>query len=806
MSTAGTGGPGSGGVRRAPAAALASVTLASVAVLGGVGVPAKASPAGLPSGTITTVAGGAGGPALATLVPFYSPYTCGTVQYDRGHLYIGDQGGAVRAVSTRTDWLTTPAGVGQNGYSGDGGPASRAQLGVPCAAAIDYAGNLVIADKGNGRVRVVAATTGTFYGRHLIRGNIYTVMNGGAVCKVAAGSGSFCPVDVIADNSGNILVSNEGTEDPRSPSVTQIIVIAARSGTFYGRKMLAGKHYLLADGAGAQLAVDHAGNILAARGSRVTVLAERSGRFYGQAMRPGHVYVVAGTGTIGSSGDGGPARKAKLSNATGVAIDPSGNVVIGDSNANHVRVVAVATGTFYGRNMTAGDIYQIAGVRNGLTGNGVPAARAKVSSPHSITIDGSGNVVLCDAGSVARVIAVRTGTFYGKHMKAGDIYTVAGNRRGTPYAAEGGPATSAQGASGGIAIDRAGNLLIAAGRLRVVAGTTGTFYGKPMTAAHIYTIAGGGTGGLGDGGPAASARLGAADVAVDGAGNLVVTDRGNQRIRVVAAHSGMFYGRSMTAGDIYTVAGDGTAGFAGDGGPATSAELSDPQGVAVDQAGNLVLVDVGNSRVRVVAAATGTFYGQAMTAGRIYTVAGNGTCAFAGDGGPATSAELCFVNPDAVAIDASGNLVVADPENSRVRVVAASTGTFYGQFMTAGDIYTVAGNGATGSSGNGGPATSAELHYPEGVASDSHGNLIIGDSASEQVRVVAASTGTFYGVAMTAGDIYAVAGNGHFGLTGDDGPAVSAELANPAWVTVDGAGNLLFDDDSNGRIRKIAGH
>ena len=267
-------------------------------------------------------------------------------------------------------------------------------------------------------------------------------------------------------------------------------------------------------------------------------------------------------------------------------------------------------------------------------------------------------------------------------------------------------------------------------------------------------------------------------MAVDGAGNLVIADTDNDRVRVVAASTGTFYGQAMTAGDIYTVAGDGKAGFSGDGGPATSAELDYPDGVAVDGAGNLVIADTGNNRVRVVAASTGTFYGQAMTAGDIYTVAGDGTAGFSGDGGPATSAELN--DPAGVAVDGAGNLVIADTSNNRVRVVAASTGTFYGQAMTAGDIYTVAGDGTGGFSGDGGPATSAELDSPYGVAVDGAGNLVIADTDNNRVRVVAASTGTFYGQAMTAGDIYTVAGDGTSGFSGDGGPATSAELAYPA--------------------------
>jgi hypothetical protein len=223
-------------------------------------------------------------------------------------------------------------------------------------------------------------------------------------------------------------------------------------------------------------------------------------------------------------------------------------------------------------------------------------------------------------------------------------------------------------------------------------------------------------------------------VAVDGAGNLVIADTSNQRIRVVAARTGTFYGQAMTVRHIYTVAGNGTFGFSGDGGPATAAELRIPQGVVVDGAGNLVITDSANNRIRVVAASTGTFYGQAMTAGDIYTVAGNGTFGFSGDGGPATATELG--SPAQTVVDGAGNLVIADSGTDRVRVVAASAGTFYGQAMTAGDIYTVAGNGTFGFSGDGGPALSAELNRPQGVAVDAAGGLLVVDMGSNRIREV----------------------------------------------------------------------
>jgi sugar lactone lactonase YvrE len=286
---------------------------------------------------------------------------------------------------------------------------------------------------------------------------------------------------------------------------------------------------------------------------------------------------------------------------------------------------------------------------------------------------------------------------------------------------------------------------------------------------------------------------------VDAAGNLLIADLGNFRVRVVAARTGTFYGQPMTAGDIYTVAGDGAIGFSGDGGPATSAELGGQGSVAVDAAGNLLIADTENDRIRVVAARTGTFYGQPMTAQDIYTIAGGGG---GGDGGPATKAALNF--PRGVATDAARNLLIADTEDNRIRVVAARTGTFYGQPMTAGDIYTVAGTGTQGFSGDGGPATSAELNFPQGVAVDAAGNLVVADTGNNRVRVVAARTGTFYAQAMTAGNIYTIAGNGRHGFSGDGGPATKAELG-PSGVAVDAAGNLLIADTGNQRIRMETG-
>jgi hypothetical protein len=709
------------------------------------------------------VAGGVGGPAKATTVAV-SP---AAVAYGAGSLYIAD-GGSVRKVNPATGQLTTPAGTGAQMPLGDGGLATEAALVGPAGVAVDRSGNLLVADPnyiGNpgpsiDRVRVVAASTGTFYGRAMAAGDIYTIAGNGK----PGFSGDGGPA---------------GSAKLNGPSA---------------------------------VAVDGAGNLVIAdtNNSRVRVVAAGTGTFYGRAMTAGDIYTVAGDGTGGFSGDGGPAASAELSGPSGVAVDAAGNVLIADNYNQRVRVVAASTGTFYGQAMTAGDIYTIAGDGTAaFSGDGGPATSAELSAPASVSLDHAGNVLIADTdNNRVRVVAASTGTFYGQAMIAGDIYTVAGN--GTyGFSGDAGPASSAELKNpAGAAVDAAGNLVIADtsnDRVRVVAASTSTFYGRAMTAGDIYTIAGNGHYGFsGDGRPATKAQLSVpGSVALDGAGNLLIADYNNSRVRVKAASTGTFYGRAMIAGDMYTVAGNGGWAFSGDGGPATKAKLRGPSGVAVDAAGDLLIADSNNQRVRVVAASTATFYGQAMTAGNIYTIAGNGKTGFSGDGGPATSAKLN--GPSAVAVDATGNVLIADSANNRVRVVAASTGTFYGQPMTAGNIYTIAGNGTAGFSGDGGPATSAELSAPASVSLDHAGNVLIADSANNRMRVVAASTGTFYGQAMTAGDIYTIAGNGKPGFSGDGGAAVKAELYDPASVAVDAAGNLFIADFANGRVREVAG-
>jgi sugar lactone lactonase YvrE len=212
-------------------------------------------------------------------------------------------------------------------------------------------------------------------------------------------------------------------------------------------------------------------------------------------------------------------------------------------------------------------------------------------------------------------------------------------------------------------------------------------------------------------------------------------------------------------GIITTVAGNGIASSSGDGGPATSASVAFPIGVAVDPQGNIFVTD-SSDVVRRVDAGTGI----------ITTVAGNGTSGFSGDGGPATSASLKF--PEAVAVDPQDDLFIADFPNQRIRRVDGTTGI----------ISTVAGNGTSGFSGDGGPAISAELFQPWGVALDAHGNLFIADEFNGRIRRVDAVTGI----------ITTVAGDGDIAHSGDGGQATSAGIGNPFGVAVDAQGNIFI--------------
>ncbi len=274
----------------------------------------------------------------------------------------------------------------------------------------------------------------------------------------------------------------------------------------------------------------------------------------------------------------------------------------------------------------------------------------------------------------------------------------------------------------------------------------------------LATTAGTGTPGYtGDGSASTAAQLARpSGIAYDAAGNLFLADANNHVIRKITP-----------AGVITSVAGSGTAGFGGDGGPAAAAFLDTPTAVAVDANNNLFIADSHNHRIRLV------------SNGAITTVAGTGTSGFSGDGGPAASAQLAL--PTGIALDSSGNLYIADTNNHRIRKLAAGT------------LTTVAGNGEELFAGDGGPAAAASLDEPTGVAIDSSGTLYIADKNNHRIRTVSA-----------AGTITTLAGNGTGAFSGDGAAATAASLAKPVSVALDPAGNVYIADTNNQRIRQIS--
>lgn len=636
-----------------------------------------------------------------------------------GNFFVADKANLrVLRVDGKTGITALVAGTGENGFSGEGGPATAATF-SPNGIAVDGAGNLYVGDYEHKRVLRVDAATGVM---KVIAGNGRAGPSGDQGPATQAG---VDPYGIALDSSGNLFIADE-LSVRRVDAVTGIITKIAGNGT---REFTGGGPATSTGLVPYGVATSLVGDVYVPDGENNRVLRVD--------LKTGLITSVAGSGAAFPHGDGGPATRAGM-RPRSAGLDRLGNLFIAD--VNRVRRVDAITGvitTFAGNGASW------------ASGDGGPATAAGLD-PFCLAVDGTASVLIGEPFN-ARVRRIDT--------SSGIISTVAGT--GSPHSSgDGGPATAAGTNPWALTVDRRGNLLIAeyfyGGRVRKVDASSGT----------ITTVAGkGDLGSSGDGGAATEAGLAPASVAVDDDGNLFIADAWNNHfVRRVDAQTGT----------ISTIAGNGFQDFSGDGGPATDASIL-PLGVALDRSGGLLIADgnfLSHNRIRRVD----------LESGLINTVAGNGNPKFSGDGGPATAAGMA---PAGVAVDTSGNMFIVDNAegiNRRIRRVDARTNV----------VTTVAGNGDSYSSGDGGLATKAGMN-PVAIALDTSGNLFIADGYPN---------GRIRRVDEKSGMIETVAGVGTLGFSGDGGPATAAGLL-PNGVAVDSAGNLFVADDTPRRVRVV---
>jgi len=674
---------------------------------------------------ITTAIGGGPNGIPAIDANLYNPY--GVSVDSTGNVYIAafNQNRVFKVNTSGT--ISVVAGSGAQGYSGDGvtGGAGNASLYHPYGVAADNSGNVYIADEYNCVVRKVDTTN-----------TITTVAGVAGQCN-ATGSDLAYPQGVALDST----FTNLYIADTNNCVVRKLVLSSKTLSTYAGTISACG---FTGDGGTATsaemyypqaLAVDSTGNVFIADTNNYVIreVTKSSGK----------INTVAGNHTYGFTGDGASATAAELSEPWGIAVNSAGTVVtFSDYNNQRIRQFTVggnintvggngtacsgvcgeggaatsaelyypvgvgvtSAGTIYfGDNDNyAVDSFTVGGNLTRIAGNhtynietlitGAPANGVELNFPFGIFDDSSGNVYVNDSHN----FMVR------EDVKSTGLVNFFAGTGVEGYTGDGGAATSAElNYNYGVVKDSSGNVYIA--------DTSNCLVRKVSTAGTITTFAGlvvsnsPRCGYTGDGGAATSAELYYPyGLAVDSKNNIYIADYAEHVVRKVSS------------GTITTIAGiGGLAGYSGDGGPATSALLYDPSALAVDPAGNVFIADTNNCRVREVNAATGI----------ITTVAGTGYCAFTGDG-LATANGVEY--PQGVAVDANDNLFIGDYSN-RVRWVSPNG------FMT-----TIAGTGAASFGGDGGPATSAYLYEPTGVALDSAGDVLVSDYYNSRVRSITA--------------------------------------------------------------------
>jgi sugar lactone lactonase YvrE len=680
----------------------------------------------VPTYTVNTFAGsvpmGDGGPAASAFLRWPGPL----VFDETGNLYIADTGNASVRKVTPGGLITTLAGTGEVGFSGDGGPAERAQLSANInGLALDAAGNLYISDDGNNRIRKVSAADG----------KISTFVEGAKLPTPV-------PMPVSVAGFGGIAFDGAGNLYIALTDLSQIARIA-RDGTF---AIIAGTGTSddTGDGGPAAEAAFVAPYQLHIDASGTLYVTDPGANRIRKITSDGIVSAFAGTGQAGFGGDGGPATQALLNWPCFMAEDARGNFYVGDNDNHRVRRIA-ADGT----------ISTLGGNGNALlSGMGGPAAQAGFGVLNGLAVSSSGDLYI--SGPVIVVVTAADGMInvaYGQLHCVEDGNLAANALFWRPEA---------------LGADSQGNLYI--GDLfrvykidtnGVISTVAGSLCSIPATNATTNS---------GDGGAATAATMTLPyAIALDASGNVYFSSGATVR-RVVKARATPF---GLEPGIINTVAGGGTA--TGDGGPATQASLAGTiYGLAVDSSGSLYISDTGNHRIRKV-----------TPDGLIRTIAGTGTGGTSGDGGPATAAQI--QQPRGLVFDAAGNLYFADYAANLVRKIAPD-----------GTISTFAGTGDAGESGDGGPATKATLNGPNSLAIDPAGSLYIADWYDDALRVVTPD-GIIHTIA--SGHPEDLVANASFG--GDGGPAIGAHYAWITAVAFDGSGNIYVLDDWNERIRVL---
>jgi len=628
------------------------------------------------------------------------------------------------------DVMTTVIGGGPNNI-----PALDANLYNPYGVAVDTSGNFYIASFNQHRVfKVNSAGTLT-----VLAGSGIAGYSGDGVAGGAGNATLYHPWAVAADTTGVYIADYSNCVVRKVDSTNTITTIAGNGTCGYAGDGGKGTSAELYNPEGVGL--DGSGNLFIGDYNNCVVRK--------LVLSSNIISTVAGNHTCGYSGDGGAATSAELYTPSAVATDSAGDIFIADTGNCVIREVTKANG----------HINTIAGNHTlgcGYSGDTGPATSAQIYSVYGLTVNSAGTTVTISDEQNERIRQFTVG---------GNINTVAGNGTACQNSTsntcgEGGLATSAElYYPVGLAVNSAGTFYFANDNNYVIDTFTVGGNLKPVAGNHSYNLET-----LITGAPALGVQLyypyGIAD---DSAGNVYVNDSHNFMVRELVKSSGL----------VNFFAGNGTGGYSGDGGAATSAELNYNYGVAKDSSGNVYIADSGNCLVREVNAA-----------GNISTFAGLvvGTsvrCGYTGDGGPATSAEL--YQPYGVATDSKGAIYIADNSENVIRKV------------TAGTINTIAGiGGLAGYSGDGGPATNALLYNPVAVAVDPAGNVFIADYNNCRVREINAATGI----------ITTVAGTGYCGFTGD-GIASSNGIPYPQGIAVDKNDNLFISDNSN-RIRWVS--